>query len=168
MSKGRDMQYLAWGQVSPPRGDHGRNCTHKKRPGLIEWRPKFDGIMARVQVSPLHSNFPRPCRNIATAVRVPYMPGGCNRGYLTQHKGPTPVSIIRSVTRRGSSQSNRTRNNYVRKLVHKQMGVLLLLQHKTAAIKCWAKIIFDGKLRNPSFCHLLGKERPFFFFIGRY
>ena len=32
-----------------------------------------------------------------------------------------------------------------------------------------AKIIFGGKLRNPSFCHIVGMERPIFVLkTGRY
>ena len=31
---------------------------------------------------------------------------------------------------------------------------------KRTVLYTWAKIIFAGKLRNPSFCHIVGVERP--------
>ena len=31
-------------------------------------------------------------------------------------------------------------------------------------IVMWAKIIFGGKLRNPSFCHIVAMKRPNIFF----
>ena len=41
------------------------------------------------------------------------------------------------------------------------MGPCVL--NRAASFCHWAKIIFAGKLRNPSFCHIVGMERPNFF-----
>ena len=75
------------------------------------------------------------------------------------------LELVKCITKKleKPNRKEKCRENY---LDIKQLKLLekLIIMYWTRA-----KIVFAGKLRNPSFCHIVGMERPFFLLkTGRY